>query len=159
MLECWVLAPVHMVAHVPGFVRIVKQVCRMGAVVGRVLFPFPACATPTWVALVQAGCPPSRPKSKLGPAKDSPAARPVAPEHSKMTINCICLSLSNVFSQFIKCLSLCFRYDHYVRVVLCPPLKPQKSSNWTAGHHLCQPSLMVVILRTTERFIWTSKNL
>ena len=49
----------------------------MGAVVERVLFqlPFPACATPDLGRPGASRLASPRPKSKLGPAKDSPAAR------------------------------------------------------------------------------------
>ena len=78
-----------------GFVRIVKQVCRMGAaVVERVLFPFPACATPTWVALVQAG----KPAQEQAGARQGFTRRPAPGPRAFQDDNQLYLS------QLVKCI-------------------------------------------------------
>ena len=99
------LAPYNMGAHVPGFVRIcsAEWVQWLSAYFSNSLSPL--AQPPTWVALVQAGWRARGPRASSVPPRIHPPPA-VDQEHSKMTINSICIILSNICLDFS---SLLFR--------------------------------------------------
>ena len=128
MLLCaHALAPYNMGAHVPGFVRIcsAEWVQWLSAYFSNSLSPL--AQPPTWVALVQAGWGARGPRASSVPSRIHPPPA-VDQEHSKMTINSICIILSNICLDFSSLLFI---------IVLKQFGAAQKKFNFWPKYSLC----------------------